>query len=76
MVQKGDFIRIRNITLAYDVPGSTLAKAKISSLRVYVQAVEPFLFTKYKGVDPEIGVGQYDVYPRYRTFLFGLQLGF
>lgn len=76
MVQKGDFIRIRNITLAYDVPTATLAKAKISSLRVYVQAVEPFLFTKYKGVDPEIGVGQYDVYPRYRTFLFGLQLGF
>jgi TonB-linked SusC/RagA family outer membrane protein len=76
MVQSGDFIRIRNITLAYDVPSATLAKAKISSLRVYLQAIEPFLFTKYKGVDPEIGVGQYDVYPRYRTFLFGLQLSF
>ncbi|MET0635155.1 MAG: TonB-dependent receptor [Chitinophagaceae bacterium] len=74
MVQKGDFIRIRNITLAYDVPAAVLAKAKINSLRVYVQAIEPFLFTDYKGVDPEIGVGQYDVYPRYRSFLFGLQL--
>ena len=74
MVQKGDFIRIRNITLAYDVPSALLSKAKINSLRVYVQAVEPFLFTKYKGIDPEIGTGQYDVYPRYRTFLFGLQL--
>lgn len=76
MVQKGDFIRIRNITLAYDLPSATLAKAKINSLRFYVQAVEPFLFTKYKGIDPEMGVSQYDVYPRYRTFLFGLQLGF
>jgi TonB-dependent starch-binding outer membrane protein SusC len=74
MVQKGDFIRIRNITLGYDIPSALLTKAKINSLRVYVQAVEPFLFTKYKGIDPEIGVGQYDVYPRYRTFLFGLQL--
>jgi TonB-linked SusC/RagA family outer membrane protein len=74
MVQKGDFIRIRNITLGYDIPSSLLTKAKINSLRVYVQAVEPFLFTKYKGIDPEISVGQYDVYPRYRTFLFGLQL--
>lgn len=76
MVQKGDFIRIRNITLAYDLPSKLISKAKINSLRVYVQAVEPFLFTKYKGIDPEIGVGQYDVYPRYRTFLFGAQLSF
>ena len=76
MVQKGDFIRIRNISFAYDVPSALLSKAKINSLRAYVQAVEPFLFTKYKGVDPEIGVGQYDAYPRYRTFLFGVQLSF
>ncbi len=76
MVQKGDFIRIRNITLAYDVPSAMLSKAKINSLRVYAQAVEPFLFTKYKGIDPEIGAGQYDIYPRYRTFLFGVQLSF
>lgn len=76
IVQKGDFIRVRNITLAYDFAPSLLQKAKINSLRVYVQAVEPFLFTKYKGIDPEIGVGQYDTYPRYRTFLAGLQLSF
>lgn len=76
MVQKGDFIRIRNITLAYDVPSEPLSKAKINSLRVYVQAMEPFLFTKYKGIDPEISAGQYDIYPRYRTFLFGVQLSF
>lgn len=76
MVQKGDFIRIRNITLAYDFPSKLLAKAKINSLRAYTQVVEPFLFTKYKGVDPEIGANQYDIYPRYRTFLLGIQLSF
>lgn len=76
MVQKGDFIRVRNITLAYDLPTKILSKAKINSVRTYVQVTEPFLFTKYKGVDPEIGVGQYDVYPRYRTFLFGMQISF
>jgi hypothetical protein len=76
MVQKGDFIRIRNITLAYDLPSKLLTKAKINSIRTYVQVTEPFLFTKYKGIDPEIGVWQYDVYPRYRTFLVGLQLSF
>jgi hypothetical protein len=76
MVQKGDFIRVRNITLAYDIPSKLLSKAKINSIRTYVQVTEPFLFTKYKGIDPEIGVGQYDVYPRYRTFLFGVQASF
>jgi TonB-linked SusC/RagA family outer membrane protein len=75
IVQKGDFIRIRNITLSYDFSQKLLAKVKASSLRVYGQVMEPFLFTKYKGIDPEIGVGSYDVYPRYRTFLVGLQLG-
>lgn len=75
MVQKGDFIRVRNITLAYDFTQKLLSPLKISSMRVYVQVLEPFLFTKYKGIDPEIGVSQYDVYPRYRTFLAGVQLG-
>lgn len=76
MVQDGDFIRVRNITLAYDIPSKLLSKAKINSIRTYVQVVEPFLFTKYKGIDPERGVGQYDIYPRYRTFLFGVQASF
>jgi TonB-linked SusC/RagA family outer membrane protein len=75
IVQKGDFIRVRNITLSYDFSQKLLVKAKISSLRVYTQVLEPFLFTKYKGIDPEISAGSYDIYPRYRTFLFGLQLG-
>ncbi|ASZ11067.1 SusC/RagA family TonB-linked outer membrane protein [Chitinophaga pendula] len=74
IVQKGDFIRIRNITLSYDFTAKMLSKLKVNSLRVYAQVMEPFLITKYKGIDPEIGVSQYDVYPRYRTFLAGVQL--
>ncbi|MFY0256014.1 SusC/RagA family TonB-linked outer membrane protein [Chitinophaga sp. 30R24] len=74
-VEKGDFIRVRDITLAYNFSSSLLSKAKIRSLRVYAQVMEPFLFTKYKGIDPEISTGQYDIYPRYRTILFGANLG-
>lgn len=75
IVQEGDFIRVRNITVAYDFASKLLSKARISSLRVYAQVLEPFLITKYKGIDPEISAGSYDTYPRYRTFLFGVQLG-
>ncbi|MCF6407456.1 SusC/RagA family TonB-linked outer membrane protein [Chitinophaga filiformis] len=76
-VQKGDFLRIRNITLAYDFSPTLLSKLKIKSLNVYAQALEPFLFTGYKGTDPEIGVAQgaYDIYPRFRTYLLGLKMG-
>ncbi len=75
-VQKGDFLRIRNITLAYDFSPTLLSKLKIRSLNVYAQALEPFLFTGYKGTDPEIGTsGTYDIYPRFRTYLVGLKMG-
>lgn len=74
-VQKGDFIRIRNITVAYDFSPALLSRVKIKSMGVYGQVLEPFLFTKYKGIDPEIDAGSYDIYPRFRTILFGVKIG-
>ncbi len=82
-VQKGDFIKVRNITLAYDFSKNMLNKLKANSFSVYVQFLDPFTITGYKGVDPEIsqvrsgtwGGGNYDIYPRYRTTLVGLKIG-
>jgi TonB-linked SusC/RagA family outer membrane protein len=75
-IQKGDYIRIKSITLGYDIPGSLLQKAKLRSLNIYVQAIEPFLLTSYKGLDPDNGnPTQLENYPRYRTFLAGIKLG-
>ena len=75
-IQKGDYIRIKHITLAYDIPGSWTQKMRLRNLNVYFQAIEPFLFTKYKGLDPDNGnPTQLENYPRYRTFLLGLKLG-
>jgi len=49
----------------------------MNSLNVYAQVLNPFLFTGYKGVDPDISGGNSsnELYPRYRTFLLGLKLG-
>ena len=85
-VEKGDFLRIRNITLGYTLPTNNLfQKANISNLRVYVSANNAFLFTAYTGTDPEVstngnsnqapGVDRNSV-PMARTLLFGLNLGF
>lgn len=83
-VQQGDYIRIRNITLGYDLPSQLVTRMKLRSLNVYLQFLEPFLFTKYKGVDPEISQistgtwsgSSYELYPRYRTTAIGLRVGF
>lgn len=75
-IQNGDYIRIKSITLGYNLPDKLIKKMKIRSLNVYVQAIEPLLFTKYKGLDPDNGnPTQLENYPRYKTWLFGLKLG-
>ena len=82
-IQDGDFLRISNITLGYDF--SKLLHCKyISQCRLYAQVQNAFTFTKYDGMDPEIGYGNsgwvagidYGYYPRPRTFLFGVNLKF
>ena len=67
--------RIRNITLGYTVPSSLTGQLREnSSLRVYLQAQDPFVFTDFIGFDPE-GAGGNEV-PSYRTFLIGASVGF
>ena len=82
-IQDGDFLRISNITLGYDF--SKLLRQKwLSQARLYFQIQNAITFTKYDGMDPEIGYGNagwvsgidYGYYPRPRTFLFGVNLKF
>jgi iron complex outermembrane receptor protein len=46
-------------------------------LRVYTTVQNPFILTKYEGLDPEIGNGiDNNFYPRPRTFLLGVSVTF
>lgn len=47
------FVKIKNITLGYTIPSDVIRRAKISSLRVYANVLNPFVFTDYEGFDPE-----------------------
>lgn len=47
------FVRIQNITLGYNFRREALSRLGISSMRLYVNALNPFTFTKYEGFDPE-----------------------
>ncbi|MGN6417810.1 MAG: SusC/RagA family TonB-linked outer membrane protein [Pseudobacter sp.] len=73
-VQDASFFRVDNIIL-----GWSFNKSKKLPLngRVYGNVQNAFVFTKYKGVDPEIfGGSDGSIYPRPITFLLGLNLNF
>lgn len=55
-VQKGDFLRISNITVGYDL-GKVFKKSYLKQVRLYAAALNVYTFTKYDGMDPEVGFG-------------------
>ena len=84
-VEDGSFLRIRNITLGYNLPVSVLQKAKISNARLSFTVQNAYTFTKYEGYNPEVSaqggsplVPGVDAggYPLARTFMLGLNVGF
>ena len=82
-IQSGDYLRISNVTVGYDL-GRVFKKSYLKQVRLYASALNLYTFTKYDGMDPEIGYGSegfssgVDVgyYPRPRTFMFGANFRF
>jgi len=74
-IQNASFFRMDNITLGYTFPKLFTDK---QSARVYFTVQNPFVITKYSGLDPEIsgeGIDK-EIYPRPRSFMFGVNLNF
>ncbi|HBI89517.1 SusC/RagA family TonB-linked outer membrane protein [Sphingobacterium multivorum] len=75
-LENGSYLRLAYVTLAYTIP---MKNIPIKNLRVYATMNNVFVLTKYKGIDPEVGLGgltpgidNRQTYPRTRTFMFGL----
>jgi len=73
--QKAWFIRLQNVTLGYTLPTTPGLKKIFSSLRVYINANNLYVFTPYTGLDPETDVYS-AAYPNARTFTAGLSIRF
>ncbi|MCH5222836.1 MAG: TonB-dependent receptor [Muribaculaceae bacterium] len=79
----GDYFRISDLTIGYNF-APLINRPWCSNLRLYFQIQNLYTFTKYNGMDPEIGYGTSDwvsgvdlgFYPRSRNFLFGVNLSF
>ncbi len=85
-IEDGSFVRLRNVTFAYNLPKSLISKVKLSNVRLYVTGQNLLTFTKYSGWDPEVNADDvvsnialgYDFYttPQAKTFMGGLNISF
>lgn len=77
-VEKGDFVKIDNITLGYTINPNILESINLSKLRIYGVVQNAFMFTNYTGIDPEMeSTGMdYNSVPRQRTISLGLNATF
>ncbi len=56
-VEDGSYMRVKELQLGYTLPASLTEAIKINKLRLYVGVQNLWTFTKYTGLDPEVGVG-------------------
>ncbi len=80
-LESGDFLRLQNIVLSYDLTAQnlqTVSKGAIRSAKFFVQAQNVFVWTKYKGIDPEAYSenGQDNsISPQVRNISVGVNIG-
>ena len=86
-VEDGSYIRLKDLQLGFRIPNKLCQKLHISNARIYGGAQNLLTFTRYSGLDPEIGkkVGTESQnlalgvdmgnYPQSRIFFFGINIG-
>ncbi|HEY6975877.1 MAG TPA: TonB-dependent receptor [Chitinophagaceae bacterium] len=84
-VEDASYVRLKNITLAYNFPRSLINKIHLSNLRIYVSGTNLITLTNYTGYDPEvssyngndaqIGV-DFSNYPQSKIVNFGINISF
>lgn len=82
-LEKGDFVRLRQLQIGYSMPEKLLARAYIERVRFYVSGENLFTITGYDGIDPEFsrssvlnaGIDKL-IYPFTRSYTIGVQLTF
>ncbi len=85
LVEDASYIRLQNISLGYTLPKNWVRKAYLENVRIYMNIQNLHTWTKYKGLDPEVGAMygdalmtgvDYGRYPTPRIYTFGLNVSF
>ena len=76
-VEDASYVRLKNVRLAYNLSALMANKFKLNKASIYVSAQNLLTFTKYSGMDPEVGGGvDLGFYPQARTFTVGVNFDF
>lgn len=84
-IEDGSYLRVKTVTLSYNVKSRFLSKAGITRLQPYFTANNLLTWTKYSGMDPEVnqwgnsGAVQgidWGTYPHSKSFVFGINIDF
>lgn len=84
-VEDGSYLRVKDVSISYNIQLPILKKAGISRLQPYFTATNLLTWTKYKGMDPEVnqwgnsgsvqGI-DWGTYPHSKSFVFGINVEF
>ncbi|WEK34223.1 MAG: TonB-dependent receptor [Candidatus Pseudobacter hemicellulosilyticus] len=84
IVEDASYVRLKNVTLSYNLPAKVLNRLKARNLRIYASATNLFTITDYSGYDPEANTaGQSTTlngvdlggYPQSKVYLLGVNIG-
>jgi TonB-linked SusC/RagA family outer membrane protein len=75
-LERGDFVKIQNIEIGYNLPVKRLKMNYINGLRLYVHGSNLLTLSKIKDVDPESLESGLTQYPLFRSFVGGIKLTF
>jgi TonB-linked SusC/RagA family outer membrane protein len=82
LIEDGSFLRLKTVSLSYNLPNELLSRVKMKAARVYFSAQNLYTWDNYSGYDPEVSVRNsaltagfdFSAYPRAQTYTLGLSL--
>jgi TonB-linked SusC/RagA family outer membrane protein len=84
-IEDGSYLRVKNLSLAYNIPGAAIRRLGVNNIKVYLNLQNMWTLTRYTGLDPEVGASQTNDnvfgldngrYPAARVYTFGLNFAF
>lgn len=78
-IQNGSYLRIKDVSLSYNLPERILKPIKMSGVRLYVSALNPYTFHHVRALDPEVGPLGYTMgasHSMVKSFVGGIEVSF
>jgi TonB-dependent starch-binding outer membrane protein SusC len=74
--ESGDFVRLKEVTITYNVAKGLIKKAGLTNASFYVSGLNLLTWSKYSMLDPELQGSDFGTYPQARQMTFGLNITF